>query len=101
MEAGKARNYESPAGLLQPLPIPNRVWYDISMDFIVGLPPCKGKKIIFVVVDRLSKYAHFIALHHPYTSAVVAQAFVDNMFKLHGMPTSIISDCDPMFISGL
>ncbi|KAM1208522.1 hypothetical protein ACFX13_014533 [Malus domestica] len=59
------------------------------MDFIVGLPSCKGKTVIFVVVDRLTKYAHFLALAHPYIAVIVAQLFVDNIFKLHGMPSTI------------
>ena len=89
----------APPGLLQPLPIPTKVWADISMDFIVGLRPCKGKSVIWVVVDRLSKYAHFVALSHPYSAAVVAQLFIDHIFKLHGMPQSIVSDRDPVFMS--
>lgn len=91
----------SPARLLQPLPIPSRIWYDISMDFIIGLPPCKGKTMTWVVVDRLSEYAHFVALAYPYTTSSVTNLFVENIFKLHGMPTSIICDRNPVFLSGL
>ncbi|KAH0696226.1 hypothetical protein KY290_013581 [Solanum tuberosum] len=86
-------------GLIQPLAIPTSAWSNISMDFIEGLPKSKGKTTIMVVVDRLTKSSHFIALSHPYTDATVAQAFLDQVFKLHGMPENIVSDRDPIFIS--
>ena len=86
-----------PAGLLQPLEVPSQLWADISMDFIEGLPKVGGKSVILTVVDRFSKYAHFIALGHPYTAASVARAFFDGIVRLHGFPSSIVSDRDPVF----
>ena len=89
----------SRTGLLQPLPIPCHVWDDITMDFIEGLPPSQDKNTIFVVVDHLSKSAHFLALTCPFSAKMVAEKLVEGVIKLHGMPKSIISDRDPIFIS--
>jgi hypothetical protein len=86
-----------PAGLLQPLPIPSRVWADISMDFIEALPKVHGKSVILTVVDRFSKFAHFVPLGHPYTATSVARAFFNDIVRLHGLPESIVSDRDPVF----
>ena len=88
-----------PAGLLQPLPVPERIWTAISMDVIDGLPPSQGYTIIMAVVDRLSKCSHFIPLKRPYTALTVAKAFVWEIVRLHGVPTSIVSDRDRVFLS--
>jgi hypothetical protein len=88
-----------PLGELQPLPIPPVVWTDISMDFIVGLPKFGNKSIIMVVVDHLSKYAHFCALQHPFKASMVTQVFMDNIFKLHGMPQSIVMTMTPLSLA--
>lgn len=89
----------SPAGLLQPLPIPKGVWMDISMDFIDGLPKAQGYSVIMVIVDRLTKFAHFVPVKHPYTAQSIAQLFMDHVVKMHGLPHSIVSDRDTVFVS--
>ena len=76
-------------------------WSHISMDFIEGLPKSNGKDVILVVVDRLTKYSHFLPLSHPYTAHKVAQLFIDNIYKLHGLPTTIVFDRDRPFANDL
>jgi hypothetical protein len=88
-----------PPDTLQPLPLPPTIWMDIYMDFIIGLPKLGNNSVIIVVVDRLSKYAHLCCLQYLFTTSTVAQFFMDNIFKLHGMPHSIVSDHDPTFTS--
>ena len=86
-----------PAGKLQTLPIPTGAWQELSVDFIEGLPKSKGYSVIMVVVDRLTKYAHFIPIKHPYTAQVVARLFLDTVLKLHGFPRTIVSDTQNIF----
>ncbi|XP_026448561.1 uncharacterized protein K02A2.6-like [Papaver somniferum] len=83
-----------PPGLLQPLPVPEQSWQHKSMDFIEGLPKSDKKSVILVVVDILTKYNHFIGMSHPYTAITIAIAFINNVIKLPGLPSSIISDRD-------
>lgn len=89
----------SPAGLLQPIPIPTKVWHDLAMDFITHLPSYKGNTTILVVVDRVSKAAHFGMLPSTYTAYSVAELFSTMICQLYGFPNSIISDRDPIFTS--
>jgi transposase InsO family protein len=94
--------HPSTAKLLAALTISSpQAWQVISMDFIEGLPSSKGYNCILVVVDKFSKYAHFIALAHPFTALQVAKVFVDQVYRLHGLPSAIISDRDKVFTSAL
>jgi hypothetical protein len=75
------------------------VGVDIAINFVEGLPTVKGKSAILTVVDRFSKAAHFLPLGHPYTATTVAHVFFDAIVKLHGILSTIVSDCDPVFTS--
>jgi hypothetical protein len=84
------------AGVLQPLPIPSWKWEDISTDFIVGLPNTSQKHdSIWVIVDRLTRTAHFLPVHTNYN----AEIYLDQNFRLHGIPKMIISDRGAQFIA--
>ena len=84
---------------LQPLPQSQGIFTDITMDFINALPKFQEKSVIIVVVDRLTKYAHFIGLTHPYIAKTVAQLFLDHVYKLHDLPNIIVTDRDVVFTS--
>ncbi|WVZ58136.1 hypothetical protein U9M48_008439 [Paspalum notatum var. saurae] len=92
--------HQRPAGLLQPLKIPEWKWQEISMDFIVGLPRTqKGYNSIWVVVDRLTKVAHFIPVNTTYSGARLAELYISRIVCLHGVPKRIISDKGSQFTS--
>jgi hypothetical protein len=98
-QQNKATNLK-PHGLLQPLGLPGRRWSSISLDFITCLPPTKaGNDSILVFVDRLSKMVHFQACTVKATASDTARYLIDNVFRLHGLPTEIISDRGTQFTS--
>jgi hypothetical protein len=90
----------APAGLLQPLPVPERPWQSISMDFITCLPVTpRGHDTILVVVDRLTKLSHFLPMRETTDAAGVAALLREQVFRLHGLPENIVSDRDTRFTS--
>uniref|UniRef100_A0A8C5MX57 Gypsy retrotransposon integrase-like protein 1 n=1 Tax=Leptobrachium leishanense TaxID=445787 RepID=A0A8C5MX57_9ANUR len=92
-------SHQRPQGLLQPLPVPHIPWEDISMDFIVELPLSAGYNTVMVVIDRFSKMAHFLPHTGIPTAAQTATLFIKEIFRLHGLPSTIISDRGSQFTS--
>ncbi|KAJ9512274.1 hypothetical protein QJQ45_012943 [Haematococcus lacustris] len=90
---------KKPAGLLQPLPIPERPWDSVSMDLIVKLPASGPNKYdsILVFVDRLTKMVHLVKTWESMTATQYAKLFLEHVFRLHGMPRSVVSDRGPQF----
>jgi len=85
--------HQHPAGMLHPLPVPEWKWETISMDFIRGLPKSKRNNYsIMVVVEKLSKSTHFIPVQSTYKAVQISHIFMQNIFRLHGLPKTIISD---------
>jgi transposase InsO family protein len=92
--------HQRPAGLLQPLKIPEWKWEEIKMDFIVGLPCTQaGYDLIWVIVDLLTKVAHFISVKTTYCSAKLAELYMSRIVCLHGVPKKIVSDRGSQFTS--
>jgi hypothetical protein len=81
-------------GLLQPLPILEQKWESMPMDFITGLPKVQGKDCIYIVVEILTKFAHFYSILTEYNIVQVAELFFREVFRLHGLSRNIISDSD-------
>jgi len=79
-------------GVLQPLPVRQWPWEDISMDFVVGLPECEGFDAVWVELDRLSKMRHFIPCHTTIDTVGLARLFLREVVRLHGLPRTIVSD---------
>jgi hypothetical protein len=86
-----------PAVILQPMEVPTTVPADVDMEFVEGPQRVNGKSVILSVIDRFSKYCHFLPLGHSYTTKLAAHLFFNNVVKLHGIPSSIVSNWDAMF----
>ena len=89
------------AGKLRPNEVPERPWQHILVDFITKLPMSKGHDSILVVCDRFSKMSHFVVTTEKTTAEELARLFRDNVWKLHGLPKSVISNRGPQFAAGL
>ena len=90
-----------PAGKLKPNEVPERPWQHILVDFITKLPMSKGHDLILVVCDRFSQMSHFVATTEKTMVEGLVKLFRDNIWKLHGLPESVILDRGPQFAAGL
>lgn len=93
-----------PYGKLTPLPVPTHKWKDISLDFVTGLPPSKDWRghtcdSIAVIVDRLTKMSHYIAVDKTLDAEQFAQVLIENLARYHGLPDSIVTDRGSLFTS--
>ncbi|PKU82604.1 hypothetical protein MA16_Dca019279 [Dendrobium catenatum] len=94
--------HQRPGGLLQSLPIPEWKWEEVTMDFAMGFPRSRqGHDAIWVIVDRLTKSAHFLPIRQTDPVDRLAQVYVKEIVRLHGVPKVIVSDRDGRFTSRL
>uniref|UniRef100_A0A670JY26 Gypsy retrotransposon integrase-like protein 1 n=1 Tax=Podarcis muralis TaxID=64176 RepID=A0A670JY26_PODMU len=91
--------HRAPAGLLEPLQTPLEPWEKVALDFVTDLPSSRGKTAVLVVVDLFTKMAHFIPCAKVATAEQTAKLFIDHVFRVHGLPRSILSDRGRQFIS--
>lgn len=89
-----------PAGLLQPLPVPEGPWSEIAMDFVMDLPESEGYDALWSITDRLTKAVHFVPIRKDMGAEDIAELFIKEVHRLHGVPKSIVSDRDSRFTSG-
>jgi hypothetical protein len=90
LSTSQDRKDQVPAhGLLEPLPIPSQAWEIVTMDFVEGLPQYDRFNAILVVVDKFTKYEHIIPTHHPFTTLQTTHIYMNQVYKLHGLPKAI------------
>ena len=92
---------EEPAGKLKLSEVPKKPWSHLTVDFITKLPVVAGKNAVLVVCDRLSKMMHFVATTEGTLAEGLARLFRNNVWKLHGLPESVVSDRGPQFVAEL
>jgi hypothetical protein len=93
------KDHRVPLGELQPMPVPTTLWQMVSVDFITELPEVHGFDAIMVVVDILGKHSHMIPTHTTITAIGSAQLYLTHVWKLHGLPEAMLSDCSPQFVA--
>jgi transposase InsO family protein len=97
-ECKKSRTSRHPSfAVLRPLPVPEKPWEDISMDYVTGLPECEGNDPFWVVVDRLSKMRHLVPCRTTIDARGLAEMFLKEVVRLHGLPMTVTSDRGPQF----
>ena len=95
--AANKTSTSQPAGKLRPLPVPDRPWSHVALDFVTGLPPSQGMTTVLTIVDRFSKMAHFIPLPKLPDARETAEIVLQHVFRLHGLPKTSFQTEGPSF----